>query len=78
MLAALPIGVVVASYEKCGQSTAVAEAYLPTKWQLDPSSRLATIDMRRKLGVCPLFGELGPHLTQSRLGRCLPPYPVAS
>jgi len=29
------------------------EAYLCTKWCLDPSSRLATIDMGRKLGVVP-------------------------
>jgi len=28
--------------------------------------------------VPPLGGELGPHLTQSRLGRGLPPYQVAS
>jgi len=27
-----------------------AEAYLPTKWHLDPSSHLATTDMGRKLG----------------------------
>ena len=41
--------------------------------------RLATIDMGRKFGVCPLFvGGLGLHLTQCRLGRCLPPYQVAS
>jgi len=35
---------------------------------LDPSSRLATMDMGQKLGrgLCPIFGdwELGPHLTQ--------------
>jgi len=31
-------------------------------------------------GLRPLFGEgeRGPHLTQSRLGRGLPPYQVAS
>ena len=44
--------------------------------------RLATIDMGRKLGGVPLFSrggaELGPHLTQCRLGRGLPPYQVAS
>jgi len=39
--------------------------YLPTKWHLNPSSRLATIDIYRKLGgLCPFWGELGPHLTQ--------------
>ena len=39
------------------------EAYLPTNWHLDPSRRLATIDMG-------LFcrGELGPHLAQYGLG----------
>jgi len=39
-----------------------AEAYHRTKWQLDPSSRLATTDMGQKLGGgCALFwGELGP------------------
>ena len=39
-------------------------------WHLDPSSRLATVDMGRKLWVVPPFwGELGAHLTQSGLGR---------
>jgi len=58
-----------------------AEAYLCTKWHLDPSSRLATIDMNRKLvGSAPLLGdgELGPHLTQCRLDWGLAPYQVAS
>ena len=32
-------------------------AYHRTKWHLDPSSRLATTNIRRKLGVCPLLGE---------------------
>jgi len=45
----------------------------PAKCRLDPSSRLATIDMARRLerGLRPLFGqmELGPHLTQYRLDR---------
>jgi len=44
------------------------EAYLRTKWHLDPSRRLATISIRRKMGraVPPFVGEeeLGPHLTQ--------------
>ena len=38
--------------------------------------RLATIDMGREVGeaAVPLsVGELGPHLTQSGLGRELPP-----
>jgi len=43
--------------------------------------RLAT-DTGRKVGMgcCAPFsgGELGPHLTQCRLGRDLPPYQVAS
>jgi len=60
-----------------------AEAYLHTKWHLSPSSRLATTDIGRKLGAVPLgfrergagscahLGdeELGPHLTQCRIGR---------
>jgi len=52
------------------------EAYLHTKWLLDPSSRLATMDIGRKLGNgVPLFtGELGPHVTQCGLGRGLPEY----
>ena len=56
-----------------------AEAYLRTKWHLDPSSRLATTDMGRKLDscACPLFGEgagspsntmsLGPRPTSYQL-----------
>jgi len=42
--------------------------------------RLATTDMGRKMGAAvPLSaGELGPHLTQCRLGRGRPPYQVAS
>jgi len=58
------------------QNVAGDEAYLHAKCHLDPSSRLATIDMGRKL--CPLLGELGPHLAQYGLGRGLPPYQVAS
>jgi len=47
-----------------------AEAYLPTKWHLDPSSRLDTTDMGRKLGVVSLWeGELRLHLTQCGQGR---------
>jgi len=40
-------------------STAWAEAYLCTKWHLDPYCRLGTIDMGRKLGgdTAPFFGE---------------------
>jgi len=32
-----------------------AEAYLRTKWHLDPCSRSAAIDMGRKLGALPPF-----------------------
>jgi len=42
------------------------EAYLHTKWRLDASSRLATIELGRKLreGAPPPFRRgLGPHLT---------------
>jgi len=33
----------------------LTEIYLRTKWHLDPSSRLATIDMGQKLGALPPF-----------------------
>jgi len=61
-------------------NVAWAEAYLRTKWHLDPPNRLATIDMGRKLGDLPLLEEreLGPNLTQCCLDRGLPPYQVAS
>jgi len=41
--------------------------------------RLATVDMGRKVGAAVALSveELGPHLTQCRLGRGLPPYQVA-
>jgi len=59
-------------------NAAWAEAYLRTKWHLDPCSRLGIIDMGRKFGrgFCSLFGEgeLGPHPTQCRLGRGLSSY----
>jgi len=56
---------------QCGQ---VRGLYLHTKFHLDQSSRLATMDMGGKLGVCALFrGELGPRLTQSGRGRGIPP-----
>jgi len=35
---------------------ALAEVYLRTKCHLDPSSRLATIDMGQKVGAVPLSG----------------------
>ena len=62
-----------------GPHLTCAEVYLPTKWHLDPSSRLTTINMGRKVGAVPLLGdgELSPHLTQRGLGRGLPPHQVA-
>ena len=58
---------------QCG----LGRAYLHIKWH---TSRLATIDMGLKIGGSAPFlgGELGPHLTHSRLGRGLRPYQVAS
>jgi len=44
-----------------------AEVYFRTKRRLHPSSRLAAIDMGRKLGAVPLLGGLPPHLIQRRL-----------
>jgi len=40
----------------------LGRVYIRTKWHLDQSNRLATIDTGRKLGgeLCPFFlGELG-------------------
>jgi len=55
-----------------------AETYLHTNWHLSPSSRLTTTDIGRKLGLCAmLIYDLGPHLTQFRVGRGLAPYQVA-
>jgi len=56
------------------------EAYLRTKWHLNPSGHLATTDMGWKLGrAMPLWGgELGPHLTQCGKGRGLPACQVSS
>jgi len=46
-----------------------AEAYLHTKWHLDPS----TTDGPKIGGLCAFWeGELGPHLTQCGQGRDLP------
>jgi len=63
-------------------NVAWTKANLHAKCHLDSSSSLATIDMGRKLGrgLCPFLGrvELGPHLTQCRLGQGLPLYQVAS
>ena len=51
------------------------------KFHLDPSKRVTTIDMGQNREVlCPslIWRGRGPHLTQCRLGRGLPPYQVAS
>jgi len=42
---------------------------LRTKWYLDPSIHLATIDMGRKLGDCcaPFFGGMGAGFPSSRI-----------
>ena len=54
--------------------------YCPYQLASSSIQCLATIDMGRKLGgSCAFFsGELVPLLTQSCLGRGLPPYQVAS
>jgi len=54
----------------CLTQCGLGRGLLCTKWRLHPSSRLATIDMSRKLGgLCPFKGgELDPHLTRCRLG----------
>jgi len=47
----------VGSWVHIEHNVAYAEAYLRTKWHLDPCSRLATIDVGRKLcGAVPLLG----------------------
>jgi len=48
LLGALPF--LWGSWDHIEHKVAWAEAYLHTKWHLDASSRLATIDMGRKLG----------------------------
>ena len=59
-------------------NVAWAEAYFRTKWHLDPSNRVATTDMGRKLGAVPLLGELGLHITQCGWGRGLSACQVSS
>jgi len=55
-------------------NVAWAKTYRRAKWHLDPSSHLATTDMRRKLGAPPLLGEgqLGPHIAQCGLVETYP------
>ena len=48
-------------------NVACAEAYLRTKWHLDPSSRLATIDMGRKLEGCASFLGTGAGSPSNRM-----------
>jgi len=65
------------------RNVAWGKVYIPTKWHLDPPSRLDTADMGRKLGVVPLIfwkggGRLGPHQRQCGQGRRLPPCQEAS
>jgi len=61
---------------------ASVEAYLRTKWHLDPTSHLAATGrhMGQKLGGCAPLGEveLGPHLTQCGQGRGLSARQVSS
>jgi len=38
-------------------NVAWAEAYLRTKWHLDPTTRLATTDMGQNWRLCPLLGR---------------------
>jgi len=55
-----------------GYNVVWAEAYLRSKWHLDPSSRLATIRGAKSGGLlCPFLvgSDLGPHLTQCGRGR---------
>jgi len=62
------------------RNVAWIEAYLHTKWHRDPSTRLGTIDMGRKLGGSAPLGErdLGPHLTHCDQGQGLPARQVLS
>jgi len=48
-------------------NVACAEAYLRTKWHLDPSSRLATTDMGRKLDGCASFLGTGAGSPSNRM-----------
>jgi len=59
-------------------SNTILPTIVPSKWHLDPSSHLATTNMGRKLGVCPLLGggEVDAYLAQCGLGRGLPSYQV--
>ena len=47
------------SWVRIQHNVARAEAYLPTKWHLDPSSRLVTTGVDRIWGVVSLLGKAG-------------------
>ena len=54
-----------------------AEAYLHTKWHVDPCSHLAATDMGRKyLGLCPFRGAGSPSNTVARAEAytCMPSF----
>jgi len=59
-----------------GTNSLETQTYLPTKWHLDPSSRLVTAYMGQKLGVVPL-GVAGSSSNKCGQSRGLPPYQVA-
>jgi len=67
------------SWVSIEHKVALAEAYLHTKWNQSIQS-FGHNGYWPKIGGCtPLGeGELGPHLTQCRIVRCLKPYQVAS
>jgi len=59
-------------------TAAWAEAYLHTKWHLNPSSHWPQLTWAENWGeLCPL-GGLGPHITQCGLDRGLPPCKVSA
>ena len=61
------------------KKVAWAKAYLHTKWHLNPPAVWPQWTWAENWRGCVLFkGELGPHLTQCRLGQGIPLYQVAS
>jgi len=63
-------------------NVACAEPYLRTKWHFEFWSiqQYGHNRHRPKINglLCPLWAELGSHLTQCGLGRHVPPYQIAS
>jgi len=55
-----------------------ADVYVRTKWRLNPSIRLATIDMNRKLGAVPLLVGAATPSNTTLPGPTFTPYQVAS